>query len=530
MPVRYTIQDAAGKLRETLHRAAGETVRFSLPALDQPGAWKIAAQELLTGVTATATLDVGPSAPQAAIVPVHDVHIVHSNPLRTFAQRNGERLIIIEANQRTLLPIARKLADALAAAGVKAKLWEVKPEEFDSIPVRWYPRPEDAVRLKAIDEGRLIGYRENMSPFIDKKAREHIPDRGGYAEIEPPYMVGLDAIVFSGGTLAESLRAVTPWMDTPNVPGKGCGRFIVCFSPFMADRQVVAVIGNDPEGIAKAADQLAGFFAEKHPPKEPPIENGKLTIENVELPASAWKLEVTGTDRTPVPQPYRNFTPIRRVKRLLATREGKAVVLLGGKKDTAAFVDEAGKVTATTAVESDAENIRYALIDAKGCLWDLAAKVTAVHPGWHYPTAYDLTLRCIAPDGTLKADVVAYSGETEGLPPDYPGRLPCCPRRCDGCARPESRHPLRASWFCSSHAARVTRHGSFLAVLRRRAPRPLPPRDPHAAIPRRSRILARRPVPLLHNGHPSPHRRHGQPPVQSHVVRGACSSRPPRAR
>ena len=107
----------------------------------------------------------------------------------------------------------------------------------------------------------------------------------------------------------------------------------------MADRQVVAVIGNDTEGLAKAVDCLAALFVGKQPPPATPIEKGKLAIENLKLPASGWKLEATGSERTPVPQPYRNFTPIRRVRRLLATPEGKGILLLSGKKDTVAFFD-----------------------------------------------------------------------------------------------------------------------------------------------------------------------------------------------
>jgi len=419
VPVRYTLHDAAGKLRATLHRAAGDETAFPLPALDAPGTWKLCAQELITGLTAQLPLAIGggtgilPGSPTGGtpvppetVKPVHDVHIAHDVHLRGFLSRPGPRWVIVEPNQSRLLPIAKKLAEAL-----KARLWEVKPEEFDTIPVRWYPRAEDVARLKEIEAGRLIGYRGNLQPYINKKTRSHEPERGGYAEIEPPWMVGADCVVFSGGTLAESLRAVTPWMETPNVPGRGQGRLVVCFSPFMADRQALAIVANDLEGLAKAAARLSALPVDPQPPT-PDTQH-------------RWTLVATGSETTPVPQPYLNFTPIRRFRRLLATPGGKAVAILSGKRDTVAFVDEAGKVTGTAAEEFPQPS--QARIDSQGRLWNQEFKATATHPGWHYPTAHDVILRCLGTDGKLAATVTAYSGPTERFPPDYPGGFPIAP-------------------------------------------------------------------------------------------------------
>jgi|GEM_PF-1823189 len=418
VPVRYTLHDPSGKPRATLHRAAGEQVWLPIPRLDAQGTWKLAAQELITGLTATLELPVAaPAEPRPAAEAVGDVHVPNPTHVEAFLRRQVDKWVIVEPGQATLLPIARTLA-----AKLKARLWEVKPEEFDTIPVRWYPRPEDTARLKEIEAGRLIGYRQNLQPYINKKTRSHEPQRGGYAEIEPPWMVGADCIVFSGGALAESLRAVTPWMQTPNVPGRGQGRLVVCFSPFMADRQVVAVIGNDPDGIAKAAARLADAS------RGPQISDSRSQIDlEHRAPNTEHRLALvaTSSQHTPVPQPYRNFTPIRRFRRLLATPEGKAVAILNGKKDTVAFVDETGTVTGTVALE--AKNLSQLRIDSQGRLWDMEFKVTATHPGWHYPTAHDINLRCIGTRGTLAATIPAYAGPTERLPPDYPGGFAIAP-------------------------------------------------------------------------------------------------------
>jgi len=416
VPVRCTLEDSGGAVRGVAHAAAGDALSFPLPALDQAGAWKLTAQELIGGVAATAAVQVAPPAKApASVAAVGEVHVVNAEHLRAFAKREGEKLVIVEAGQGRLLPAARKLTAALASAGAKARLWEVQPEDFDSVPIRWYPRPEDVERMKAIEAGKLIGWRESLKAYINKKTRQHEPERGGYTSIDPPYMVGQDCVVFSGGALAESLRAVTPWMSTPNVPGKGQGRLVVCFSPFLADRQAAAVVGNDAEGIAKAAERLAAFLAKS----QPDVPASK------ETPAGKWAVAGSGTKATPVPRPYGNFTPIRRVRRLLASRGGRAALLLNGKKDTLAFVDEQGKLTATVAAEN--ESVPHARIDAEGRVWDYVYKVTARHPGWHFPTACEIRLRCIGRDGALTATMPIYAGATDGLPPDYRGGFPVAP-------------------------------------------------------------------------------------------------------
>src|SRR5205807_1327892 len=159
--------------------------------------------------------------------------------------------------QPQLLPIAQKLAETLKNAGIPARLWQVRPEEYDMQPVRWLPTPADEQRRQDIEAGKLIGVRENLTAFIDKVKRVHVPERGGYAETLPAYMVGRDCIVFSGGRLTESLRAVTPWLESPHVPGRGQGRLVVCFSPFLANRHAVAIVGNDLDGLTQAANALA---------------------------------------------------------------------------------------------------------------------------------------------------------------------------------------------------------------------------------------------------------------------------------
>ncbi len=412
IPLRIELRDPSGKVSSTLYRAAGEEARFHLGALAQAGDWKVSAQEQLGGLTCIASikLPLSPAAPVAAsaALPVPDVHVVNESQTRSFARRTGEKLVVIEAGQEALLPVAKKLVERLTTAGQHARLWQVHPEEFDTIPVRWYPQPNDVARLASVSAGQLIGWRGNMTPFIDKVRRVHLPQRGGYAEDGPFFMVGEDCVVFSGGLLAESLRAVTPWMNSPNVPGRAQGRLVVCFSPFAADRQVVAVVGNDPAGLEKAADKLAEFA----------VPTAAAPAAPLRVSVAADSPSLTGAiSTTPVATPLHDFTPTQRTVRLLANARGDAAVFLDGKADTLALVDGQGRVTGTVAAE--ASLIPQARIDDRGRVWTLTARGTARDKAWHFENVHDLTLHCLAPDGATEGEILGFAGETHDLPPDF---------------------------------------------------------------------------------------------------------------
>ena len=420
VPVGVTIIDPAGAERETIFAACGDQVRYPLALHDSAGKWTVKVREMLTGLTATAAISVA-AATQPPAVPdlaaIGDVHVVNETHLRDFAGRGLEKWVIVEPGQEALLPVAEKLTKALVEAGSKARLWQTKPEQYAMFPMRWYPWPEDEAATKLIAEGKLIGYRGNMAPFIDRKKAVHVPERGGWADIDPPYMIGSDCIVFSGGALANSLRAVSPWMGTPTVPGKGQGRLVALFSPFLADRHAVAIVANDPEGLAKAADYLGQFFREQAPAAPKAIAQKQLK-------------PLTGdTAPSPIRHSYLNHTPLRRVAGLRSTPAGKAVVYLRGKKDTIAFVDEAGKITATVAPEEAGQfGTKFDMIDNDGNLWHYATKATATNASWGFPTAHEVAMQRIRPDGTTDLGFRAYDGDTGDIAePNVPLSFPVAP-------------------------------------------------------------------------------------------------------
>ncbi|MEN9574168.1 MAG: hypothetical protein RL514_2023 [Verrucomicrobiota bacterium] len=431
VPLRLELRDPAGTLHSTLYRAAGEEARFHLGSLAQPGQWQLTLQEQLTGLTTTEKLTWPPTENWKLntehLSSVPEVHLVNEPHLRAFTRRTGEKLVILEPGQKTLLPAAKKLVERLAAAGQRARLWQLRGEDFDTIPVRWYPQPDDVARLQFVAAGQMVGWRGNLVPFIDKVKRAHVPERGGYAEDGPFFMVGADCVVFSGGLLAESLRAVTPWMNSPNAPGRAQGRVVVCFSPFATGKQVAALVGNDVAGLEKAAEKLAELAANPKTPDSAPARGASLP-----LPAGEGRGEGERSVRLaglvtpqPVATPLRDFTPLQRTVKLLANARGQAAVFLDGKADTLAFVDEAGRVTATVA--DDAGVIAQARMDDRGRVWTLTARGTAKDKAWHFENAHELTLRALAPDGTLASEVIAYTGETHDLPPDHEASVRIAP-------------------------------------------------------------------------------------------------------
>ena len=471
IPLRLELRDPAGALHSTLFRAAGEEARFHLGTLAPAGQWQLTLQEQLTGLTTTEKLTWPPTENWKLntehFSPVPDVHLVNEPHLRAFTRRTGEKLVLLEPGQEALLPAAKKLVERLTAAGQRARLWQLRGEDFDTIPVRWYPQPEDTARLQLVSAGQLVGWRGNLVPFIDKVKRAHVPERGGYAEDGPFFMVGADCVVFSGGRLAESLRAVTPWMNSPNAPGRAQGRLVVCFSPFAASKQVAALVGNDVAGLEKAADKLAELTRASSP--SPPSDGGEGRGEegrpvgtkgtplpsplpgrssqgegagsrgvspaptaSLPLPAGEGRGEGERSVRLaglvtpqPVATPLRDFTPLQRTVKLLANARGQAAVFLDGKADTLAFVDESGRVTATVAAEAGV--VAQARMDDRGRVWTLTARGTARDKAWHFENAHELTLRALAPDGTLQTEVTAYTGETHDLPPDHEAGLRIAP-------------------------------------------------------------------------------------------------------
>jgi hypothetical protein len=418
VPVACTLTGPDGRIRRQWFESADRRMSVPLATHDLPGKWRIAVQELLTGLTAEAEIVVASSAaldspaPDSPAAPptvrsTGDVHVVSESHLQAFARRDDEKLIVVEPGQQTLLPLAQRLAGGLNSAGVRARVWQVAPEQFDTVPLRWYPQPADESRWALIAAGKLIGYRGNLSPHIDKIKRTHVPELGGYSELDPPYIVGQDCIVFSSGQLAASLRSVSPWLEAAYAPGHGQGRLMVAFSPFMADRQALAVVANDAAGFDKAVDRILAA-AGGDPPA--PLETTPPAVaKSAPFVARLEKREVA--------TPYRDYSPPERSLKLVANQQGQSVLLIEGTKDDIALIDAYGRVTATLAAPDWIKT--HLQFDNAGELHALAQTVLTRDPSWNFPTEIELHSQTINAAGKLLGDRVVYAGSAASFPPDF---------------------------------------------------------------------------------------------------------------
>ncbi len=407
IPVQVQWLDPAGVLRGQWFTPAGAAVTIPTAVLDQPGQWTLRVQEQLTGQTGAVPVTlVAADEPLLRVLP--EVQVIQAAHVRAFAQRAGEKLVIVEETQRDLLPVAQKLVADLQTAGMAARLWMLGPADFDEHPLRWELQPEDEQRLRWIEQGRVIGYRVDQRAYIDKLKQTHVPQRGGYSAIEPRYMVGQDCIVLGDGELATSLAAVSSWGMTPNVPGRGQGRVLVTFSPFMADRMAVALLAHDVEGLTKAAAELVKRVGEAREGGEAETEAEAQAL----VGASAVGAREGVGSVTPVATPLAGWSPMRLVRDLQVNAAGAAAVLLDdGDTSRAVLLGTAGQ--APTVLPSVQRIVR---LDEQGRLWHLQREVTALHPGWGIATEGKFTLYRYSPDRRETAALPAYDGSLQ-LPP-----------------------------------------------------------------------------------------------------------------
>jgi len=386
-PVEYVLTDAAGVRRATFYRLSGEPVRYRTAANDAPGQYTVRATELLTGMTAEAKIAVhAPEAVKAAVA-TNPVHVLQAHRISLFMQRKGLVRVVVEDTQEEFLPEAERIVAALKKAGREAEVQRVGGSSFDTLWLRWFPgKPEERLLAK-IDSGEVVGYRGNMRPHIDKTKRAHVPERGGWTDVAPNYILRTDVVLFSGGRLADSMNVMVRWLDTPNTPGKGRAAIGVALSPFWADREALTLVANDEGGRKLAVSRLLELIAAR----------GKLEGEPAfaDAPLGAADAQTAGRDRTPLERPLKDFVPPSLCSELIAADDGWAAAFIHGR---VAILSPEGKATV---IEQPAGDVGLTLARG-GKLFCGDQKVLARHPGWHFPTAWGAVMKIADPAaGTL---------------------------------------------------------------------------------------------------------------------------------
>jgi hypothetical protein len=392
-PVEYKIADGAGKVRATFYRLAGDAqgVTYRIPQTDPAGTWSLTVTELLTGLTAKAQVAVKAGPQIDAATPADAVFCPHPDRLPLFMGRKQEVRVVVEETQADALPDAQRIVAALQKAGRSASIEEVSSASYDMYWLRWVPTKLEENTLSKIDAGEVVGYRGNLQPYVNSAKRALVPEKGGWSDIDPPYVLRTDVVLFSGGRIADSLGVMSDWTATPNFPGRGQGTLEVSLSPFWADRDALSVISHDDAGRRKSVDRLMEL-----------IETGGKTNAGPAAPAAPIVVassSATGADRAVLPAHLKDFVPPALAQAIAVAPDGGAIVQLKGGS---AIVTPAGGVRVVPRFD-----IAPAALNG-GVVFGAFSEITAFNPSWHFPSAWKVAIGQLDSAGhALRFDVPA---------------------------------------------------------------------------------------------------------------------------
>jgi len=373
-PVQVSLIDPSNQTRATFFR---RDAHYTFADSDA-GTWKAIATNLVSGAQSVATFDVKDDAREVTTISP-DVFVTHPDRLSRFLARHDDVRIIVEASQLDALAQAEQLAAAMTKAGRPTKVLQIDDTRFDTYWLRWVPRKLDARVMDAIDRDEVIGFRGNMQAFIQKSTRAHIPEKGGWTDNTPAYIVRKDVILFSGGRLAESVRACNDWLPTANTPGHGRANLTVALSPFWAGKDAIVLASRDVQGRDKAVDVLLSAIA-----KGPDVTSADAQPD-VGAPLQKFDAKVAAADAVAqIARPLKGFVPPAFVKNLDASQDGFASVTM---KDRTVVVSPDGQVVRTLPPGGEAT-----LISAGGHLFRVQPDVLTSSASWYFTTSWRVGL------------------------------------------------------------------------------------------------------------------------------------------
>ena len=412
-PVEIVLADPAGNVKARFYRMGtpAQAVQYRLAENDPPGEYTATATELLTGLSAKAKIKVEAAGAMQAVAPLPEVYVPHPDRLQRFLKRAGEVRILVEETQGDLAPLADQVASALAKAGRPARVQKVGPESYDTWNQRWFWTKADDAVMDRIRAGEIVGYRGQLAPFIVKATRAFDPQRGGWSDIAPMYIVRHDVVLFSGGRLADSLKAVTDWIDRPNLPGKG-GAFVeVVLSPFWANCDAVALVANDADGRRAAVAGLLDALA-KSAPLAAPAPFPAPTVAKAAQEAS-------GTTAVALAKPAKGLVPPALAKGLRVSNDGcvaaqvaDRTVLLGPKNEALGT--------------APADPVNPSILPGGRYVWGNLAVVTR-HAAWHFPTSWHVDLMTLDPQAKTCLRIPAVEDTYRDLVPGWQSVLAVSP-------------------------------------------------------------------------------------------------------
>ena len=319
-PVRYTLTDSAGKARATFDRLSGtnDNVSYNIPSLEPAGDWTVSATDSLTGLIAKATVKVSAADTVTAVAMAPDVYLPHSDRLPPFLNQPGPVRVVVEETQTALQPDAERIVAALKKIGRDASIQSVTASSYDMYWLRWIPTSADEQTLAKIDAGEVVGYRGELRPYINTAKRTMVPEKGGWTDIVPPYVLRTDVILFSGGRIADSLDVLSDWTGSTHFPGRGRGVVEVEPDPFWANRDAISVVSHDEAGRKATVDRLIELVESRGKTESAPISQLGEAITSSSV--------VTSSERVRLETPLKGFVPPTITQSISASSDGWAAV------------------------------------------------------------------------------------------------------------------------------------------------------------------------------------------------------------
>ncbi|MFZ4395900.1 MAG: beta-galactosidase trimerization domain-containing protein [Kiritimatiellia bacterium] len=236
VPVRMTLLDASGKVAAEACGAAFPSCerRLAVPFDGQTGRWTLQVQELVSGRRAEVALEVkdAAAAPPVRAVEAPGVAVQREELVRQFIdarKKDGESVLVLldESQFDKRQALAGEVVKTLATLGVKAE-------------------------IKRTDAQGVYSSEERVHLYNDKM---------NWTEMNPAQYIKHHLVLLGGegeSVLIEELQdnQLFERSLTASYPGPGRGVISLVRSPFAFGKDVLALLGPDPEGIRTAIRKL----------------------------------------------------------------------------------------------------------------------------------------------------------------------------------------------------------------------------------------------------------------------------------
>ncbi|HUW34087.1 MAG TPA: hypothetical protein VM223_20970, partial [Planctomycetota bacterium] len=237
-PLEISIADSAGRALTKIYRTAKPeyAAAWRVPVNAAPPSITLRVRELISGAVAEAAVEVQPSSLPSAEIDTRPVRICDASRIAEFIKTKHTILIAQSPEQQWCRQAAARLAEALAARGLQAKI--VDPHSVIRWPAPWNPN------APTVDGSRLW--------------RGHVVEPGMFID-SPVIVLGRrDENVLIEALIRRSLLAEPLTEHFP-----GAGKALLAWTPraFSAHHDTLSILAEDEAGLNRGIDALATIDA-----------------------------------------------------------------------------------------------------------------------------------------------------------------------------------------------------------------------------------------------------------------------------